>query len=228
MTSFFAAIWMTIRSIPPYTRNTLLHVLLSLILLFLTAHTINVCNQVPYTKANLTLVTSTGQNDIDLDITVDIGANTIPGNVPDSMFIDKLGANGRTGFRITVLVPSNGEHNTVNWRNAGYGDGLLQYVDVTLDGDDNITAIGLTASYENIENAKRQYEQIVSTFEQKYGKGNVHPEGQLTFWTDDVNSVGVYYQESASIDGSDRSFCSLYYTNIALSDKLDAQNMSDI
>lgn len=102
------------------------------------------------------------------------------------------------------------------------------YVDVTLDGDDNITAIGLTASYENIENAKRQYEQIVSTFEQKYGKGNVHPEGQLTFWTDDVNSVGVYYQESASIDGSDRSFCSLYYTNIALSDKLDAQYMSDI
>lgn len=102
------------------------------------------------------------------------------------------------------------------------------YVDVTLDGDDSITAIGLTASYENIENAKRQYEQIVSTFEQKYGRGNVHPEGQLTFWTDDVNSVGVYYQESASIDGSDRSFCSLYYTNIALSDKLDAQNMSDI
>ena len=109
-----------------------------------------------------------------------------------------------------------------------YGGNSWTYVDVSLDGEDQITAIELTASYENLENAKRQYEQVVATFEQKYGKGNIHPEGQLTFWTDDVNSVGVCYQEAASIDGGDRSFCTLYYVNIALSDKLDALNKSDI
>jgi len=109
-----------------------------------------------------------------------------------------------------------------------YGGYSWTYVDVNLDGENSIATIALTASYENVENAKRQYEQVVATFEQKYGKGNVHPEGQLMFWTDDVNSVGVYYQKSASIDGGDRSFCTLYYTNIALADKLDEQNMSDI
>lgn len=109
-----------------------------------------------------------------------------------------------------------------------YGGLSWTYVDIILDGENNIVSIQLTASYESIDNAKRQYEQAVATFEQKYGKGNVNPLGQLTFWTDDVNSVGVAYQESAAISGGDRSFCTLYYVNIALGDRLDALNASDI
>jgi len=109
-----------------------------------------------------------------------------------------------------------------------YGGMSWTYVDINLDGENNIVSIELTASYESVENAKRQYEQAIATFEQKYGKGNVHPEGQLTFWTDDVNSVGVAYQESAAIGGGDRSFCTLYYVNIALGDRLDSLNASDI
>lgn len=109
-----------------------------------------------------------------------------------------------------------------------YGGMSWTYVDIILDGEKNIVSIELTASYESVENAKRQYEQAVATFVQKYGKGNVHPEGQLTFWTDDVNSVGVAYQESAAIGGGDRSFCTLYYVNIALGDRLDSLNASDI
>lgn len=109
-----------------------------------------------------------------------------------------------------------------------YGGLSWTYVNVYLDGENSIVLIELTASYESIDNAKRQYELAVATFEQKYGKGNVNPQGQLTFWTDDVNSVGVAYQESAAIDGGDRSFCTLYYVNIALADRLDALNASDI
>lgn len=109
-----------------------------------------------------------------------------------------------------------------------FGGSAWMYIDIHLDREDNIVMIELTASYENIENAKRQYEQVMATFERKYGKGNVHPEGQLMFWTDDVNSVGVNYQESAAINGEVRSFCTLYYTNIALFDKLQEQNVSDI
>ena len=109
-----------------------------------------------------------------------------------------------------------------------FGGCSWMYIDVSLDGDDNIVGVSLNASYENIDNAKRQYEDVVSTFEYKYGKGNVFLNGHATFWTDDVNSIGIEYKESASINGKDRSFCSLHYFNVALADKLNEQNMSDI
>ncbi len=48
------------------------------------------------------------------------------------------------------------------------------------------------------------------------------------FWTDDINSVGVSYEESSPLNGSDRSFCTLYYRNIALSNDFDKNNQPDI
>lgn len=48
------------------------------------------------------------------------------------------------------------------------------------------------------------------------------------FWTDNVNSVGLLYEATSSIDGSDRSVCYLYYTNRALNDKVEQENQPDI
>ncbi len=48
------------------------------------------------------------------------------------------------------------------------------------------------------------------------------------FWTDDVNSVGLLYEATSSLDGSDRSFCCLYYTNRALSNMVEKESQSDI
>lgn len=36
---------------------------------------------------------------------------------------------------------------------------------------------------------------------------------------------GLLYESASSLDGSDRSFCYLYYTNIALSNKVEAENL---
>ena len=109
-----------------------------------------------------------------------------------------------------------------------YGGYSWTYVDVALDGEDMISQITLVASYESVEMARKQYEAVIKLFTQKYGKGNVHPSNQLTFWTDDTNSVGVVYDESAAANGNDRSFCSLYYVNIELFDALEEQNVPDI
>ena len=87
-------------------------------------------------------------------------------------------------------------------------------------------------SYESIENAKRQYDSAVSIFAKKYGKWNkVEGESEsesIAYWTDDVNSVCVGYAESSTLNGADRSFCELYYINIALSDKVEEENQQDI
>ncbi len=99
-----------------------------------------------------------------------------------------------------------------------YGSYPWMYVDVYLNGEGKITEIQMTASFESVEMAMKRYKDVVLLFEQKYGKGNVSPSDQLTFWTDDINSVGVKYEESSAINGNDRSFCTLYYVNIELAD----------
>jgi hypothetical protein len=131
----------------------------------------------------------------------------------DSQSNDQVG-------RVVRAIPSSLHFN--------YGGYPWTYVDVSLDGNDTIAQIILTASYESVEVARKQYEAVIELFTQKYGKGNTHPSNQLTFWTDDTNSVGVSYEESAAVNGSDRSFCSLYYVNIDLADALDKQNVPDI
>ena len=109
-----------------------------------------------------------------------------------------------------------------------FGGFSWMYVDIDLNKEGRVAAIRLTSSYENVESAQRQYDQVSALFKQKYGNGNLHPSNQLTFWTDNVNSVGVEYEQSSAINGNDRSFCVLYYVNIALADSIEEANASDI
>ena len=110
--------------------------------------------------------------------------------------------------------------------NFTYGGLSWSYVDVGVTKDSEVYVLNLVGSYESVESAKQQYDAAVAIFTQKYGKGNVK-EGN-TYWTDDVNSVGLSYHESSALDGSDRSFCELYYINIALGEKVNAENQPDI
>ena len=107
-----------------------------------------------------------------------------------------------------------------------YGGLTWTYIDVGVTKDSEVYVVNLVGSYESVENAKQQYDSAVAIFTQKYGKGNASENN--IFWTDDVNSVGLTYSESSSLIGSDRSFCELYYVNIALSNKVQEENQPDI
>lgn len=111
--------------------------------------------------------------------------------------------------------------------NFAYGGLSWSYIDVGVTSEKEVYTIYLVASYESVENAKQQFDSAVKLFTQKYGKGNSGMSNNM-FWTDDVNSVGLLYEATSSIDGSDRSFCYLYYTNIALNDKAEQENQPDI
>ena len=110
--------------------------------------------------------------------------------------------------------------------NFNYGGLSWSYIDVGVTKDSEVFIINIVGSYESEESAKQQYDAAVAIFTQKYGKGNVGENN--TFWTDDVNSVGLTYDKSSALNGSDRSFCELYYVNRALSDRVEAENQPDI
>lgn len=101
------------------------------------------------------------------------------------------------------------------------------YIDVQLDKESKVFYIGFVSSYESLDKAKNQFEEMREQLSQKYGKENNYGN-QSVFWTDDTNSVGVFYEESSAINGNDRSFCTLYYANIALSDEFERSNAPDI
>ncbi|MBQ2424852.1 MAG: hypothetical protein II262_08660 [Alistipes sp.] len=108
-----------------------------------------------------------------------------------------------------------------------YGGLSWTYVDVAVNSNSDVYMVKLVGSYESEETAKQQYESAVAIFSQKYGKGNNVIENN-TFWTDNVNSVGISHFKYSALNGSDRNFCELYYTNIELSDKVAAENQPDI
>ena len=111
--------------------------------------------------------------------------------------------------------------------NFTYGGLSWSYVDVGVTKEKEVYTVYMIGSDESIESAKQQYDAAVEIFSQKYGKGNKTNEDGI-FWTDDVNSIGLRYYASSSLDGSDRSFCELYYINIALANKVEEENQPDI
>ena len=110
--------------------------------------------------------------------------------------------------------------------NFNYGGLSWSYVDVGVTKNLEVYVINIVGSYESEASAKQQYDAAVAIFTQKYGEGNVSENN--TFWTDDVNSVGLTYYTSSALNGSDRSFCELYYVNRALADQVQAENQPDI
>lgn len=110
--------------------------------------------------------------------------------------------------------------------NFNYGGLSWTYVDVGVTKDSEVFVINIVGSYESEESAKQQYDAAVAIFTQKYGEGNVGENN--TIWTDDINSVGLKYHKSSTLIGSDRSFCELYYVNIELSNRVEAENQPDI
>lgn len=109
-----------------------------------------------------------------------------------------------------------------------YGTLAWHFADIVVNDKKEIVEIRLTASYENVERAKEQFQAATAVLSQKYGKGNSNEEMHVIFWTDDTNSVGLTYEESSAINGNDRSFCTMYYVNRALSDELEKQNTPDV
>ena len=112
--------------------------------------------------------------------------------------------------------------------NFSYGNMTWMYCDVLVTDEDEVVTIQLAGSYENLDYAEKQYKKAVELFTNKYGKANVSDDNKLSFWTDDVNTIGVQYYNSNALNGNDRSFCELYYANIALSDKTTKENELDI
>ena len=109
-----------------------------------------------------------------------------------------------------------------------YGGQPWHYIDVSLDKENRIVDIRFYGSFEKLEQAKAHFEESVKTLANKYGKSNKSEDCQNLFWTDNTNSVGVAYIESSTITGQNRSFASMYYTNIALADELEKNNIPDV
>lgn len=111
--------------------------------------------------------------------------------------------------------------------NFNFGSMSWSYIDIGVTKEKEVYTVNLVGSYESVENAKQQYDSAVELFTQKYGKGNTTDDGVI-FWTDDVNSIGLRYYSSSTLNGADRSFCELYYVNIALGNKVEEENQQDI
>lgn len=102
------------------------------------------------------------------------------------------------------------------------------YSGVILNGENQIVQIDLIGSYESFENAKKQYDAAIEIFTQKFGKWNAGEGINNVFWTDNTNSVGLRCEQSSAVSGNDRSFCVLYYVNIALVDEMDEANKPEV
>jgi hypothetical protein len=96
-----------------------------------------------------------------------------------------------------------------------FGGHNWSYADFNLNEESLLCAISFVHSYENIERAKEQYEELVETLTQKYGRYNRNDESSV-YWTDGTTSVGTRFEESSAINGNDRSFCYLYYVDNTL------------
>lgn len=109
-----------------------------------------------------------------------------------------------------------------------YGGMAWHYVDVDLNQKSQIVRITLMASYESLDQAKDHFEGAKGILSNKYGKGNDRQEGTCMLWTDNTNTVGTFYYEGSTIYGQDRSFCGMYYINIALADAVEAASQPDV
>lgn len=147
----------------------------------------------------------------------DIVGDTLEG-ATDNLILTDSQKNG-TGLVVRAMPTSL----TLN-----YGGLSWNYVDVLLNESMQIVSISLVGSYESVDRAKTQFDTARQIFAKKYGKGNDNAQYQNIFWTDNTNSVGLNYMESSAINGNDRSFCTLYYVNRALSDAFDKANTPDI
>ena len=108
-----------------------------------------------------------------------------------------------------------------------FGGFSWSYADFLLNEESVLYELSFIRSYENIERAKEQFEQIIATLTQKYGRSN-RPNESTAFWTDDTVSVGTMYEEASAIDGNDRCFCHLYYVNISLTERARDAATSDL
>lgn len=133
----------------------------------------------------------------------------------------------------TQLIPQNESYGeatvmrllpiSLSFQFGGYS---WTYVDVFLDKNSEISRIDLTMSTESIEAAKLQFNNVKNSLTNKYGKGN--DEDEAAYWTDNINLVAVYAEESSTITGIERSFCTLSYTNIEREEALEETAESEL
>ena len=108
-----------------------------------------------------------------------------------------------------------------------FGGYNWSYADFNLNEESLLYAISFVHSYENVERAKEQFEDLVVILTQKYGPSNQNDEASV-FWTDGITSVGTSYDESSAINGNDRSFCYLYYVNMAIGEQAEKDATDDL
>ena len=97
-----------------------------------------------------------------------------------------------------------------------FGGHSWSYADFNLNEESLLCAISFIHSYENVERAKEQYEELVETLSQKYGRYNRNDES------------GTRFEESSAINGNDRSFCYLYYVDNTLIEQVKDDATDDL
>ena len=102
-----------------------------------------------------------------------------------------------------------------------YGGIKWSYLTIGTIKNKIVFDITLTGSYDTIEEAKTQYENVLERLSQIYGKGNIVQNG--TMWTDMVNFILLNYNENKAQNGSIRGFCELRYRNIELEKEVEKE-----
>ena len=90
--------------------------------------------------------------------------------------------------------------------------------------------IEFSSSYEGKERAKKHFDVLKASLEQKYGECNViqTPDRIILEGTDGVTSVCLTRYESSTLNGENRFFCSLVYIDDVLYNTFAAQNTPDL
>lgn len=102
-----------------------------------------------------------------------------------------------------------------------YGGIKWSYLTIGTIKNKIVFDITLVGSYDTIEEAKTQYENVLERLSQIYGKGNIVQNG--TMWTDMVNFILLNYNENKAKNGSIRGFCELRYRNIELEKEVEKE-----
>ena len=95
-----------------------------------------------------------------------------------------------------------------------YGGVQWNYLTICTIKNKIVFDITLRGSYDTIEDAKTQYNNVLIKVSEIYGKGNIVQNG--TMWTDMVNFIILSSYEDKAENGSIRGFCDLRYRNIEL------------
>lgn len=103
-----------------------------------------------------------------------------------------------------------------------YGGESWHHINVFISKEGRIAGLQFNTSYGRQAQVQKQYERLCQALSKKYGEGNKNNKQahKNMLWTDNINTVGVTMTRVTSESGVRCAYCTLYYLNIELYEKV--------